>query len=812
MITTHDHYSRHRTNYYYFMLYSQISIIQIVIRTARDIDNGSTRRYLYSIPIPQGQGFFPFSIPPTEMNASIKARIPSPSGEKMLILREEMSTASSSTAKTPQSRQVFEIWSKAAECLIQRIVLPPTLHGKVIHQPGGFGSLSWNADETAVVYCAERNPPDSCSFFDATGNTNHHNADSNAETQQSQIHIGRQNVLGVGKEERWGEKYTNLAGLLNLYLLNVPRGTVAKIENVPTGSNDGTLGHYVLGQPSFSPCGTHVIYTAWDAGGGGEMPRRLGMIYCYNRPSKICCSPITKLMFQLSQQQPAARSTTQSSSSSRDGDYIFLTESNRLSRSPRFSLVKGTTARLCYLGSEHGFDTHNGAVCLFAMNWDVKGGKPELDSNRVLVGTALDPVINREENTVHVANMCFPGLYVLELPLQCCTRDHIFTTTQWGSVEKVVRISLDDGKVSLVNVDIIRTSGQSTESLASQQLMCMDIDGGAVITESAPNRPAIVGYVSAESLTRPNVSRKLEGTLVSEMGPISASSFSPTPEGEWQRLLNYHYEVFLMTRRPPDVTGPAGDEGSPVQWIFLKPPIARGKLPLIVVPHGGPHSCTSTIFMPAYAYLCAQGYAILHVNYRGSTGFGERAMESLPGHVGNVDVKDIVHAVETVVSAGWVDGTRVGICGGSHGGFLAAHCVGQYPEIFKAAAMRNPVTNIATMTTATDISDWCFVEALGCGYYNPRKFRGATPEELQVMWDSSPIRYSERVVAPTLIALGMADQRVPPSQGLEFYHTLRSNGVRTKLLVYDEDDHAIEGVKSEADLWINIKKWFDEHL
>jgi hypothetical protein len=77
------------------------------------------------------------------------------------------------------------------------------------------------------------------------------------------------------------------------------------------------------------------------------------------------------------------------------------------------------------------------------------------------------------------------------------------------------------------------------------------MDGGAVITESAPNRPAIVGYVSSKSLERPNVSRKLEGTLVSEMGPIAASSFSPTPEREVLRLLNYDYEVFLMTRRPP---------------------------------------------------------------------------------------------------------------------------------------------------------------------------------------------------------------------------------------------------------------------
>ena len=54
---------------------------------------------------------------------------------------------------------------------------------------------------------------------------------------------------------------------------------------------------------------------------------------------------------------------------------------------------------------------------------------------------------------------------------------------------------------------------------------------------------------------------------------------------------------------------------------------------------------------------------------------------------------------------------------------------------------------------------------------NECKFRGTTPDELQTMWDASPIRYADRIIAPTLIALGMADQRVPPSQGMEFYHT-----------------------------------------
>jgi acylaminoacyl-peptidase len=79
--------------------------------------------------------------------------------------------------------------------------------------------------------------------------------------------------------------------------------------------------------------------------------------------------------------------------------------------------------------------------------------------------------------------------------------------------------------------------------------------------------------------------------------------------------------------------------------------------------------------------------------------------------------------------AGWT-GTGRGICGGSHGGFPSGTLYWTVPRIYEAAAMRNPVTNVATMTTATDINDWCFVEAFGCGNYQQRKFRGATPDRL----------------------------------------------------------------------------------
>jgi len=160
---------------------------------------------------------------------------------------------------------------------------------------------------------------------------------------------------------------------------------------------------------------------------------------------------------------------------------------------------------------------------------------------------------------------------------------------------------------------------------------------------------------------------------------------------------------------------------------------------------------------------------------------------------------------------GLVDSKRLAICGGSHGGFLTGHCLGQYPDLFKAACMRNPVTNIASMITSTDIPDWCVIETCGLGTYDWSEFTGPSADQLAEMYSKSPIAHVKNVKTPTLIALGAKDLRVPPCQGLEYYHILRRN-VPTKLLLYDDCDHPIGAVGSKADNWINIKRWFDDHV
>ena len=282
-------------------------------------------------------------------------------------------------------------------------------------------------------------------------------------------------------------------------------------------------------------------------------------------------------------------------------------------------------------------------------------------------------------------------------------------------------------------------------------------------------------------------------------------------------------------------------------------------VPLILVPHGGPHGTTPTSWMPAYAYLSLSlGAAILHVNYRGSLGFGQASVDALPGHIGKLDTNDMMQAMEEVISAvngaaaeelGMrIDRRKLLVVGGSHGGFLVGHLTGQFPNTFISAAMRNPVTNIPSMATITDIPDWCHIEVKGLGglacaplaatgtstaesiHHNIWTTQGGAEQhastydfvryasnvlsdnDLRVMRASSPIAYVDKVVTPTLVVIGSKDRRVPSTQGMEWYRTLRSQGVESKMLVFPEDCHAIDLPCSEAEHFVAIRQWFAKDI
>lgn len=596
----------------------------------------------------------------------------------------------------------------------------------------------------------------------------------------------------------------NQVSRLGLFVADISgTGKVLEIPGVPSNLTPG--------QPRFSKDGKHVIYTAW-----GCEPRKLGMIYCYQRPCNLYSAPVWELLAKMGEEEAGGDGENNITEEGQSVEnHKCLCPSWRLARSARFS---PSGDRLVWLSREEGFDTHSGSFRLNSALWDSEKGCLG-DTPRILVDVVDTPELETG----------FPGLWIDDLPSTCWSPDgsNIYLTSAWGSRLSVLKVDAETGIINRI-VEATAASRQDPSTGAPKDASCSVLtvgEGGVYVTGSSPNSPGGFAVLPAGG----------DGTRTREavLGPtVGGTSVTPSVRVSRARSAELKEELSdvrwaVVSVPVPSVEGGASknvDSQETIEAILMMPPPLKGgeekesyrpPFPLIVVPHGGPHSLMPTAFVPSYAFLCAtQGLAVLHVNFRGSTGFGNAALESLPGRIGTQDVADVLAATEAALALEpkSLDATRVGVVGGSHGGFLGAHLTAQHPDVFKVTALRNPVTNIASMVTVSDIPDWCYVEALGCGKYDWDVFRPPSPEELIKMWKASPVAHIKDVVAPTLVALGAKDRRVPQSQGLEWYHSLKSKGVETKLLVYPEDVHAIDNPASEADQWLNIVGWLKKYL
>ncbi|XP_018575043.1 acylamino-acid-releasing enzyme [Anoplophora glabripennis] len=251
------------------------------------------------------------------------------------------------------------------------------------------------------------------------------------------------------------------------------------------------------------------------------------------------------------------------------------------------------------------------------------------------------------------------------------------------------------------------------------------------------------------------------------------------------------------------------DSVSSFNAIYVGPKNGNEKsVPLIVWPHGGPHSAFANYCIMEASLFASFGFGILFINYRGSIGSGQSSVEFLLGKIGTSDVADCIVAVDKALETfPWLNPNSLALVGGSHGGFLVTHLSGQYPERFKAVVARNPVIDVASMSIISDIPDWCYVEA-GEEYTQQGKIDN---DILIAMRKASPIVHAHKVKAPTLLQIGSKDLRVPSHQGTEYHLRLKANGVTTRMNLYD-DNHPLGTVPNEMDNIINSLLWIKEHL
>ncbi|XP_034551957.1 S9 family peptidase [Notolabrus celidotus] len=272
---------------------------------------------------------------------------------------------------------------------------------------------------------------------------------------------------------------------------------------------------------------------------------------------------------------------------------------------------------------------------------------------------------------------------------------------------------------------------------------------------------------------------------------------------------DFHWTVLNVT--PPPEEDNRHYSGLDFGAVLVKPshPLKEAKIPLVVFIHGGPHSQFPAEWNGTTAGLTKLGFAVLMVNYRGSTGFGQDSILSLIGRIGNQDVKDVQTAVLTALRSDiTLDPKRLAVIGGSHGGFLSCHMVGQYPDFYRACAARNPVINAATLLGTSDIVDWRY-SCVGLQYSYDQI---PTAEALAVMLEKSPITHAAQIKAPVLLMLGARDRRVSPHQGLELYKVLKSRESPVRLLWFPDDGHSLSRVDTQADCFLNTVLWLKQHL
>ena len=238
-----------------------------------------------------------------------------------------------------------------------------------------------------------------------------------------------------------------------------------------------------------------------------------------------------------------------------------------------------------------------------------------------------------------------------------------------------------------------------------------------------------------------------------------------------------------------------------IEGLLLRPADAGERLPLIVWVHGGPTG-TFGFEHPRvhHAALLAAGYALLLPNPRGSSGRGQPFALANLGDMGGGDLRDILAGVDALVAEGVADPGRIGIAGGSYGGFMAAWAVTQ-SDRFGASIPFAAVTDWLSFHNTTNIGrfDELFLDA------DPYEAGGE-------YFHRSPVAHARAVTTPTLVMHGELDLCVPVSQGVEFHRALAEAGVETELVIYPREGHGWREREHQLDGCRRMVEWFDRHL
>ncbi|MDQ3541575.1 MAG: S9 family peptidase, partial [Chloroflexota bacterium] len=242
-------------------------------------------------------------------------------------------------------------------------------------------------------------------------------------------------------------------------------------------------------------------------------------------------------------------------------------------------------------------------------------------------------------------------------------------------------------------------------------------------------------------------------------------------------------------------------------WLLTPAGFSEGsdaKHPLIVQIHGGPHAMYGHAMFHEMQLMAARGYAVLFTNPRGSAGYGEEFTGSTRGRWGEADMPDVIAAVDHVSNLPWIDRDRIGITGGSYGGYLTNWIIGHDPR-FKAAVTQRCVSNFHSFFGTSDIGST----------FGAFEFDGVPWKDAEKLLRYSPISYVDSIMTPLLILHSEQDHRCPIEQAEQMYTALTYLERDVAFIRFPEEGHELSrsGTPSRRLARLHhLIGWFDSHL
>jgi dipeptidyl aminopeptidase/acylaminoacyl peptidase len=297
-------------------------------------------------------------------------------------------------------------------------------------------------------------------------------------------------------------------------------------------------------------------------------------------------------------------------------------------------------------------------------------------------------------------------------------------------------------------------------SLSNVQLLSANPPQAIAIAATAVEEAAVVTIdltSGAHEVLRAPGELRLSAQYVS----VGEAIEFPTAGGETAH-------AFYYPPQNPDHTAPADE----------KPPV-------IVKVHGGPTSHSKAELNMATQYWTSRGFALVDVNYGGSSGYGRQYRQRLNGNWGVVDVEDVVNVVKYLARQGWVDSRRAAIRGGSAGGFTVLAALA-FHDVFQAGANYYGVSDLEALAHDTHKFESRYLDRLVA----------PLPEGKSLYEERAPIRHLEQFKAPLITFQGAEDKVVPPSQSRAIVAALREKGVRVEYIEFEGEQHGFRKAQS----------------